>query len=414
MVSLTSVWDRPGYSFRADDVAPLPIDTFGDPDWFAGEQRTVLRPGGGLLYVGHDVLLPAKGYRRADGDPRLVLTPGRGRRGVRGREPLHPFAAADRERRRTPRQGVHHVPVPSVVVPQGRIADRRTATSRSGAAPSPMRSSSSSACRASRSSRGTASTSRSTRPGGPNTRPTSRIDDDFAGTRLSEHLDFDGWSVLATDDAPYRADWKAFLEVFGDCYHVPPYHEGLSSFTDCNTLDWTFGPNFHVQFLDMHEDRGGGSPMYTTWHDGLERYHKAHGEPMSDFAGRVDRPLPEHHDRALPRSAGAVDRHPHRSRHTREPGALLRAHRHGDARSGPAGSDEDRVRRNRRRGRRADREPLRGFAHGSRDLGLDVVPYHTNLTGLAPEAGTAHFYDWYRREMASSFAAAGVGDSGSA
>ena len=38
----------------------------------------------------------------------------------------------------------------------------------------------------------------------------------------------------------------------------------------------------------------------------------------------------------------------------------------------------------------------------ARDLKLDVVPYHTNLTGLAPEAGTAHFYDWYRREMAAS------------
>ena len=57
---VTSVWNRPGYSFRADDVVPLPIDTFGDPDWYAREQHSVLRPGGGMLYVGHDVLMPGK------------------------------------------------------------------------------------------------------------------------------------------------------------------------------------------------------------------------------------------------------------------------------------------------------------------------------------------------------------------
>ncbi len=44
--------------------------------------------------------------------------------------------------------------------------------------------------------------------------------------------------------------------MFGDWYHVPPFHPGLASFVDCNTLEWTFGENFHAQFPMLSKLRG--------------------------------------------------------------------------------------------------------------------------------------------------------------
>jgi phenylpropionate dioxygenase-like ring-hydroxylating dioxygenase large terminal subunit len=35
----------------------------------------------------------------------------------------------------------------------------------------------------------------------------------------------------------------------------------------------------------------------------------------------------------------------------------------------------------------------------AQSLGFDLEPYWVNTTGSAPEAGTAHFYDWYRRTL---------------
>jgi phenylpropionate dioxygenase-like ring-hydroxylating dioxygenase large terminal subunit len=394
---VTSVWERPGYGFRADAVAPLPIEMFGDQSWYAREQYNLLRPGGGLLYVGHDVLLPSKGYRRADGDPRVLLT--RDEDGVRAvanlcTHSLRPIASTDEMHDKS-----------CITCPFHQWSFRKDGSLIGG--------------RDINFGRGPETKAQKERLALPRFELISwhgfhfaidparrdeyeadfaRIDADFAERGLSEHLDFDGWSVLATDDAHYRADWKTFLEVFGDCYHVPPYHEGLASFTDCGTLDWTFGPNFHVQFLDMHADRGGGSPMYATWHDGLERYHRAKGQTMSDFAvawvGLYPNIMIELYQGLRVLSIvipTGPDTHINRAHYCVPtdmemlvpglPAAMKTAFDETGA--------EDAV---------LIESRYEGLCT-ARDLGLDVVPYHTNLTGLAPEAGTAHFYDWYRREM---------------
>ncbi len=402
-MAVTSVWDRPGYRFRADTVAPLPVSTFGEPEWYAREQRNVLRPGGGLLYVGHDMLLPAKGYRRADGDSRVLLT--RDEDGaVRAvanlcTHSLRPITSDDEMHDRS-----------CITCPFHQWSFRKDGSLIGG--------------RDIEFGRGPDADALKARLSLPRFEVVSwhgfhfavdparraeyetdleRIDADFAARGLSEHLDFDGWSVYATDDAAYRADWKTFLEVFGDCYHVPPYHEGLASFTDCGTLDWSFGPNFHAQFLDMHEDRGGGSPMYTAWYDGLERYHAARGETMTDFAvawiGLYPNIMIELYQGLRVLSIvipTGPDTHVNRAHYCVPtdmemlvpglPAAMKTAF-------DETGAEDAVLVESRYEGIRT-----------ARDLSLDVVPYHTNLTGLAPEAGTAHFYDWYRREMASSFA----------
>ena len=71
---VTRSWDRPGYRFSPDGVPAIPASEFGNPATYERELATMLRPGHGLMYLGHDLMLPGKGHRVADGDPRVVLT----------------------------------------------------------------------------------------------------------------------------------------------------------------------------------------------------------------------------------------------------------------------------------------------------------------------------------------------------
>ncbi len=395
---VTSLWERPGYGFRADAVAPVSIESFGDPQRYAREQATILRPGAGLLYLGHDVLLPGKGYRRADGDSRVLLT--RDEDGIVRAlanlctHTLRPIASTDELVDRS-----------CITCPFHQWSFRRDGTLIGGR---DITFGSGAEAEAAKELLSLAQFELISWHGfhfaiDPARRAEydadfARIDADFAERGLSEHLDFDGWTVYATDDAPYRADWKTFLEVFGDCYHVPPYHSGLASFTDCDTLDWAFGPNFHVQFLDLHEDRGGGSAMYKTWVDGLERYHEARGEAMGEFAvawlGIYPNIMIELYQGLRVLSIvipTGPDTHVNRA-HYCVP-TDMEMHVPGLPAAMKTAFDETGA---------EDAVLIESRYEGiqvARSLGLDVAPYHVNLTGLAPEAGTAHFYDWYHREM---------------
>lgn len=391
---MTSEWARPGYTFRADGVAPLPTELFGDEAQYRRERATMFRPGRGLLYLGHDLLLPGKGHRRADGDERILLT--RDDDGaVRAManlcsHSLRPIARDDAFNDRS-----------CITCPYHQWSFRRDGTLIGGRdialtpeekqrlslptfdvlswcgfhfAVDPAR-------RAEMQSQ------------------LDAIERDFAERGLADCLDFDGWTVIATDDTPYAADWKAFMEVFGDCYHVPPFHPGLASFSDCATLEWTFGPQYHVQLLEMHAERGGRSELYAEWVRGLERYHELRGEPMSEFAvawlGIYPNVMIElyHGLRVisilLPTGAGTHVNRAHycvpNDMETLVPGLpqVIK-----DAFDETGVEDAILV------------ETRHQGVVAARELGLDMVPYHVNLSGPAPEAGTAHFYEWYRSELA--------------
>jgi hypothetical protein len=48
-------------------------------------------------------------------------------------------------------------------------------------------------------------------------------------------------------------NWKTFIEVYLEDYHVGPFHPGLGSFVTCDDLRWEFGPL-------LGADRGRGQP----------------------------------------------------------------------------------------------------------------------------------------------------------
>ena len=395
---MTQTWDRPGYSFTPEGVESIAASEFGNAQTFERELATVLRPGHGLLYLGHETMLPGKGHRMADGDPRLLLT--RDDDGtVRAlanmcTHSLRPIANTD-----------EFVDKSCITCPFHQWSFRRDGALIGGR---DITFGSGEEAEAIKAQLGLPSFEVMTWSGfhfaidparrDEFARDFARLDDDFAQRGLSDHLNFDDWVVSATEDTPYNADWKAFLEVFGDCYHVPPYHPGLASYSDCDTLDWTFAPNYHVQFLDLHESRGGASTAYAEWIKGLERYHELRGETMGNFAvawlGMYPNIMIELYagmrvfSVIIPTGVGT---HINRS-HYLVP-ADMETLVPGLAKTMKDAFDETGI----------EDETLVQARHDgavtARTLGIDIDSYYPNLTGRAPEAGTAHFYDWYRREL---------------
>jgi choline monooxygenase len=97
-------------------------------------------------------------------------------------------------------------------------------------------------------------------------------------------LQFDGFALDHVELHMCDYNWKTFIEVYLEDYHVGPFHPGLGGFVTCDTLQWQFGPKFSVQTVgaaarlgkaDLHG--GAGSPVYQRWQRALMDYRR--GEP---------------------------------------------------------------------------------------------------------------------------------------
>ena len=397
---VTRSWDRPGYRFSPDGVPAIPASEFGNPATYERELATMLRPGHGLMYLGHDLMLPGKGHRVADGDPRVVLT--RDDDGA-----VRALANMCTHSLRPLLESNDFVDKSCITCPFHQWSFRRDG-SLIGARDMTFGEGGSAEVEALKAELALPTFEVLTWAGlhfaiNPQRRAEyeldfARLNEDFATRGLSDHLNFDDWVVYATEDTPFNADWKTFLEVFGDCYHVPPYHPGLASFSDCETLEWTFGPNYNSQFLDLHPTRGAASEKYAGWISGLEQYHERRGETMGTFAVAW---LGMYPNIMIELYAGMrvfsviIPTGP--STHINRSHYLVPADMEtlvpGLPATMKAAFDETGV---------EDQvlvESRHTGAKTAQSLGINIESYRPNLTGPAPEAGTAHFYDWYYREL---------------
>lgn len=78
---------------------------------------------------------------------------------------------------------------------------------------------------------------------------------------ISKYIDITNHSWHSSSTVRYHFDWKIFMEIFLDLYHVQSYHPGLSSLTDCKTFDWVFGDNWSCQTA-MFNRRHAKDPSY--------------------------------------------------------------------------------------------------------------------------------------------------------
>ena len=83
-------------------------------------------------------------------------------------------------------------------------------------------------------------------------------------------LDFSGYVFHSAHIHACDYNWKTFLEVYLEDYHVAPFHPGLGQFVTCEDLRWQFGRNFSVQTVGANNALAkAGSPIYRRWQEAL-------------------------------------------------------------------------------------------------------------------------------------------------
>ena len=98
---------------------------------------------------------------------------------------------------------------------------------------------------------------------------------DLVGMKAGKHFNFQNYQYHSTQEHHCDYNWKTFIEVYLDDYHVVPFHPGLGNFVDCNKLDWQFGEWYSVQTVGVHNElRTPGTPVYRRWHDVLMNYRQ--------------------------------------------------------------------------------------------------------------------------------------------
>ena len=88
-----------------------------------------------------------------------------------------------------------------------------------------------------------------------------------------QELDFTGYVLDRVQVHECDYNWKTFIEVYLEDYHVAPFHPGLGQFVTCEDLRWEFGSQYSVQTVGAKNALAKpGSPAYRKWHDAVLAY----------------------------------------------------------------------------------------------------------------------------------------------
>ncbi len=224
---------------------------------------------------------------------------------------------------------------------------------------------------------------------------------ELAGLGPVADLDFTGYAFDSVHLHECDYNWKTFIEVYLEDYHVAPAHPGLGGFVSCDDLRWEFGRHHSVQTVGpKNELAKPGSPAYRKWHDAVLAYRE----------GRYAEVVPRHGAIWLTSyPATMVEWYPHvlvvSTLHPRGPRKTLNvvefyypedihAFEREFVEAEQAAywetcAEDDEIARRMDAGRRALME------RGDDDAG----PYQSPM-----EDGMQQFHEWYAREMATGSA----------
>ncbi len=101
---------------------------------------------------------------------------------------------------------------------------------------------------------------------------------DLAGMKVAPEFDFSGYKLDHVELHQCNYNWKTFIEVYLEDYHVVPYHPGLGNFVTCDDLSWQFADWYSVQKVGITSLLKEGSPVYARWQKAVREYYGAKGE----------------------------------------------------------------------------------------------------------------------------------------
>ena len=105
---------------------------------------------------------------------------------------------------------------------------------------------------------------------------------DLGALGVARDLDFSGFMFDRVEVEEYACNWKTFIEVYLEDYHVEPFHPGLAGFVNVADLKWEFGDWYSVQTCGVKQGLAKpGSNIYRRWHEQVmhrdENKTPAHG-----------------------------------------------------------------------------------------------------------------------------------------
>ena len=104
---------------------------------------------------------------------------------------------------------------------------------------------------------------------------------DLADVGVMKEIDFSGYMLDRIQVDEYAFNWKTFIEVYLEDYHVVPFHPGLGNFVDCDDLKWKFGEQYSVQTVGIRNRlRKVGSDVYGKWHEQVLSYY---GDKLPEY-----------------------------------------------------------------------------------------------------------------------------------
>lgn len=98
---------------------------------------------------------------------------------------------------------------------------------------------------------------------------------DLKALGLSEYLDFDNYVFSEMTTTTYGYNWKSFLEVYLENYHVFQVHPGLKKYVSPGDLEWEIGDDYSIQKVGIGKDlTKETTPLYKDFQNKLiEKYN---------------------------------------------------------------------------------------------------------------------------------------------
>lgn len=96
---------------------------------------------------------------------------------------------------------------------------------------------------------------------------------DMAALFARAEFDFSDYVLDHVEVHQCNYNWKTFIEVYLEDYHVESFHPGLGSFVSCEDLNWDFADWYSMQRVGVHQALDApGSEVYREWQDRLLAY----------------------------------------------------------------------------------------------------------------------------------------------
>jgi phenylpropionate dioxygenase-like ring-hydroxylating dioxygenase large terminal subunit len=96
---------------------------------------------------------------------------------------------------------------------------------------------------------------------------------DLSRLSVAQDFDFSGYMLDRVHVMELEQNWKTFIEVYLEDYHVEPFHPGLGNFVSCEDLRWELSPSYSVQTVGVNNQlQKPGTPVYAKWHEAVRKY----------------------------------------------------------------------------------------------------------------------------------------------